>query len=283
MSRRSWTGHGDGFHVAGVDCDDAHRGYDADEEETAHVLVMVRRGAFLRRSEGREVLLDPTTAYLSGPGVVEQFAHPFAGGDACTAIGLAPELLASLSGGDPDLVAGALPVDGGSELALRRVTRLARRGEDAEGALAEAVVGLLSRLVGGLSPPRADSGRPATAAARRRLLAEARAELEVDPTVGLVPLARKLGCSPHHLSRIFSELTGAGFARYRNRLRLSTALERLEQGEDDLAGLAAELGFADHAHLTRTVRALVGTPPQAVRRLLAGDAVGREPAGTYGE
>jgi AraC-like DNA-binding protein len=45
-------------------------------------------------------------------------------------------------------------------------------------------------------------------------------------------LARRVSCSPHYLSRVFSE------------------------GERSLAGLAHELGFADHAHLTRTIRAV---------------------------
>ena len=42
--------------------------------------------------------------------------------------------------------------------------------------------------------------------------------------------------------------------RYRNRLRVLQALEAIEAGEPDLAAHAARLGFADHAHLTRTMR-----------------------------
>jgi AraC-like DNA-binding protein len=57
---------------------------------------------------------------------------------------------------------------------------------------------------------------------------------------------------------------------YRNRVRVLQALEALEAGEPDLAALAARLGFADHAHLTRTVRAECGRPPRELRRLLAG-------------
>jgi len=45
------------------------------------------------------------------------------------------------------------------------------------------------------------------------------------------------GCSPHHLSRVFTQL----------------------------AGLAGDLGFADHAHLTRTVRAATGRTPSSLR------------------
>ena len=40
---------------------------------------------------------------------------------------------------------------------------------------------------------------------------------------------------------------------YRNRVRVLRALDAIEDGHRDLAGLAADLGFADHAHLTRAV------------------------------
>ncbi len=53
--------------------------------------------------------------------------------------------------------------------------------------------------------------------------------------------------------------------QYRNRLRVSLALERVVGGEPDLAGLAGDLGFADHAHLTRTVRAATGRTLSSLR------------------
>lgn len=56
--------------------------------------------------------------------------------------------------------------------------------------------------------------------------------------------------------------------RYRNRIRVARALDRLEHGEDSLAALAADLGFADQAHLCRTVRQHLGCTPTALRRLL---------------
>jgi AraC-like DNA-binding protein len=43
------------------------------------------------------------------------------------------------------------------------------------------------------------------------------------------------------------------------------ALERLAAGERDLTALALDLGFADHAHLTNTVRRELGRPPSAFR------------------
>ncbi len=259
---------GDGFRVANVRCPGGHRDFDAPEEKHGHVLVAARRGAFLRRVHGKEVLVDGSVAYLSAPGSVEQFAHPVAGGDVCTAIWLSGTLLSELAGGDPFISVPALPMDAASELALRRLTVTAQR-RDPAGELAEQVVRLVAGLLARDTPGRVESGRPATAAAHRLLVQRARAAMLADPAVGLVELGRRVGCSPHHLSRVFSRLTGSSVTAYRNRLRVTRALERMASGEPDLAALAAELGFADHAHMTRTIRAATGQTPSACRALLA--------------
>jgi AraC-like DNA-binding protein len=65
-------------------------------------------------------------------------------------------------------------------------------------------------------------------------------------------------------------------SRYRIRLRASAALERLAAGQRSLATLAADLGFADQAHLTRTLRAETGLPPGRLRALLATAAGGAD-------
>jgi AraC-like DNA-binding protein len=260
---------GGGYSLAEVCCPGDLAGFDRPEAEGGHVLVAAYRGAFVRRVSGREVLVDGSVAYLSTPGTVEEFAHPVPGGDACTVIRFDPELIAALSGGDPDLADPALPMDAASELALRHATRLARAG-DPDGSLAERVARLAAGLLARRFPDRVASGRPATAAARRRLVSQAKAALAADPRLGLIELSRLAGCSPHHLSRVFTQLTGHTVSQYRNRQRVTRALQRIGDGEQDLATLAAELGFSDHAHLTRTIRAATGHPPAACRALLTG-------------
>jgi AraC-like DNA-binding protein len=255
---------GDGFRVADVRCAGGPAGFDAPEIERGYKLVAARRGAFLRREGGTEVLVDGTVAYLSAPGLAEQFAHPLPGGDACTAITLEEPLLASLAGGDPAGAHAVLPMDAASELAMRRLTAQARHG-DPGGHVAEHVVRLASAVLARRIPERVASGRPGTAAARRRAVSQAKAALAADPRLGLVALGRVTGCSPHHLSRVFTQLTGLTVSQYRNRLRVSLALERVAEGECDLARLAGDLGFADHAHLTRTIRAATGRTPSSLR------------------
>jgi AraC-like DNA-binding protein len=51
-------------------------------------------------------------------------------------------------------------------------------------------------------------------------------------------------------------------------LRSRTAMERISQGEDSLARLAVEVGFADQSHLTRTIRRHTGRSPAELRALL---------------
>ncbi|WP_344660560.1 AraC family transcriptional regulator [Catenulispora subtropica] len=102
------------------------------------------------------------------------------------------------------------------------------------------------------------------AAARDAIIAD------VPQAASLCSLADLLSVSPFRLSRVFSRRTGVSLTRYRNRVRVGRAMERLGGGETALADLAAELGFADQAHLTRTVRDHVGHTPVALRRLLTG-------------
>ncbi|MBF8194418.1 helix-turn-helix transcriptional regulator, partial [Nonomuraea sp. K274] len=85
---------------------------------------------------------------------------------------------------------------------------------------------------------------------------------------GLLSLAEFLKVSPYRLSRAFTRELGVSLTHYRNRVRVGRALDRLEEGEPSLATLAADLGFADQAHLTRTIRSHVGHTPTALRRLL---------------
>jgi AraC-like DNA-binding protein len=236
------------FAVWSASCRDDHTRWSAPEVRSDYRLVLVRRGRF-RRRVASPVDLDPTVGYLGVPGEEERFAHP-AGGDECTSVSLSPELGAPLAG-------AAVYVDARMDLAHRRL--LASRA-DVDFGMVEALLGLLGRFAGP-SPPR-PADRPLVARAREALAAD-------DPAAaGLLPLAEALGVSPYRLSRAFTRELGVSLTRYRNRLRVGRALDRLALGEPSLALLAADLGFADQAHLCRTVREHTGHTPTTLRRLL---------------
>jgi AraC-like DNA-binding protein len=238
--------------VSTVVCREHHRRWSDAEESAEHRLVLVRAGRFRRTTPHGLTDLDPTLGYVSQPGVEERFAHP-AGGDVCTSISVAPARWVALCRAG---VRADFYVDARVDLAHRR---LLAAGSDPDYALIEHLLALLSATVG-LLPTGSRGDRALVAAAREAILAD-------DPAAGgLFSLADHLGVSPYRLSRSFPREVGVSLTRYRNRVRVGRALERLEQGERSLALLAADLGFADQAHLTRTVREHTGQPPGALRQ-----------------
>lgn len=77
--------------------------------------------------------------------------------------------------------------------------------------------------------------------------------------------ARSMGLSAAHVSRGFARVFGVSPKRYRLEARTRAALADLA-GAPSLAAVAAQHGFADQAHMTRSVRAVTGLPPGAWRR-----------------
>ena len=82
----------------------------------------------------------------------------------------------------------------------------------------------------------------------------------------LATLARIAGCHPVTLTRAFRRTFGCAIGAYVRRRRLQLAGVLLRSGNDPIAMVAAEAGFADQAHLTRELRRHTGTTPAALRR-----------------
>lgn len=244
--------------MSAVDCRDDHRGWSAERPRADVRLVLVRSGGFRRRVRGVCTDLDRTVGYLGLPGEEEHFSHP-AGGDVCTSISLRPDLWRSLAGEAPLVAGSSLYVDGRLDLAHRRLLLAAR--DDG----AEELVGLVARAVQQVvtTPTPGGSGDGALVAKARGVIGD-----DHPAASGLIPLADLLHVSPYRLSRAFTRELGVSLTRYRNGMRVSRALDRLEEGESSIAMLAADLGFADQAHLCRTVREHLGHTPTALRRLL---------------
>ena len=218
------------------------------EEQVTHTsVVLVRRGAFRRRVDGRWSLADPVSGYVQRPGECQQVAHP-AGGDVCTSIGVPDEL------GERLAHAGPLVVDPAADLTHRR---LLTGGPEAADHAHDLLTLLLPRSRSAIPPP-----------AVRGCVDDVRAALHAVPGLTLDDLAARVGWSPWHLSRTFHRVTGATLGAYRRRLRVRAALDALAVGGESLAAIAARAGFADQAHLTRELRREIGLAPSAARRLL---------------
>lgn len=90
----------------------------------------------------------------------------------------------------------------------------------------------------------------------RRVLAS----LARRPDVPLNELATAMGLSLDRLSHLVVEATGTTFRRHALWSRLVGLLSSNKQFVS-IASAAAEAGFSDHAHLTRSYRALLGRSP----------------------
>jgi AraC-like DNA-binding protein len=87
-----------------------------------------------------------------------------------------------------------------------------------------------------------------------------------DPRARSAAVAVELGVNERHLLRRFHESVGYGPKTLHRVLRFRRFLGRLDaaDGDADLAGLAAECGFSDQAHLTRECSRLAGVSPAAI-------------------
>jgi AraC-like DNA-binding protein len=90
--------------------------------------------------------------------------------------------------------------------------------------------------------------------------------LAASPSARVRDLCRSAGVSERHLLRRFNAAVGYGpktLARV-FRLQRTLALHRAGGARSDLAGLAAEAGYADQAHMSRDFADLAGAPPGAL-------------------
>ncbi|MFF3318867.1 helix-turn-helix domain-containing protein [Streptomyces sp. NPDC003035] len=238
--------------------------------EERHTVVLTRSGGYLRRIAGEEFFVDPTGGYLTRPGDEHHVAHSVGPGDRSTEILIGEQLFADRFDGRPS--DRRLSVTGTTDLHHRALLAAARRGADPF-ELAERLHRLLDLVATSAGHWRTDTtARPSTARVHGDLVRDTCAALATGiPALrlSLEELARVVGVSPHHLSRVFRSVTGATLTRYRNELRVRGVLHAIEEGEGSLRTLSYAYGFADQAHLTRTCRSHTGQVPSAVRSLLA--------------
>jgi AraC family transcriptional regulator len=84
-------------------------------------------------------------------------------------------------------------------------------------------------------------------------------------TPPLEALAAQAGCHPVTLARAFRRMFGCSIGSYVRRRRLETAVSLLQHSDLSISAVAARCGFADQAHLTRSLRQRTGHTPGALR------------------
>jgi AraC-like DNA-binding protein len=214
-----------------------------------------RTGAVEARLTG--VARDLTTRELAGRGwAVAAMTTP--GG-----------LGAFLSGSAADLTDRVVPLGDAVEV---DETDLLRRIGDAPDEAARVAV-LAGALEAAVRPDRAEEARQVARVAE---------VAESDRSVRrLHDLAERSGIAPRTLQRLFARNAGVSPTWVLRRYRLLEAAEAVRQGQVvSWAQTAADLGYADQAHLNREFRAATGRTPAAYA--LAQSARTRTPSGAPG-
>lgn len=129
-------------------------------------------------------------------------------------------------------------------------------GEASANALLTAALGAL-----GVEEWRSESSLSVGVERAVRLIQERRG---VGVDLAAAALAAHLSAS--RLSHVFSSEIGVPFGRYRLWVRLHAAADLLAEGMSATEA-AAECGFSDSAHMTRTFRAMLGLPPSVLKAM----------------
>jgi AraC family transcriptional regulator len=251
--------------VYDVVCRTPRSGYGAFMLNSVTQIGLPRRGLFVMERRGEPVTVDTNTALVLGPDDEYRVGHPTGDGDEGTVLVLPPHLVEEAIGGVGGRVGRLRPRD---QLAIYLVTRALRDRDPDRLEAEDATFLLLASLSGAFAGP---TGENHLGLAQRRRVEQTRALLASSPATAwdLGSLGRVLRCSPFHLARQFHAATGETISRYVLRLRLSIAVERLANGERDIASLAVDTGFTHHSHFSARFRSVFGMTPSQARDMLA--------------
>ena len=255
---------------------------DREEYNDAYEIVVVRRGAFLREVDGVQAFVAAGTLTLAAPGEVHRIRHPVPGGDACSVFRASAdgirEMLGDLDPAQRDARHPRLPLSqaplGGREYLLHRLAmRAAATGADPVEQEESAIRFLSAALRCAWARSNGATGRVpklAGAAWIRALEYTARVQEIIGrrfpERLTLSQLGCAVQCSPFHLSRLFTSVTGVPIHRFLVRHRLRYALERVLDSRECLSAIAFSTGFSSHSHLTDAFRREFGCSPDLTRR-----------------
>ena len=236
--------------------------WSASYEVASPRLVLPASGATEFRMAGHSVLLDGLTALSLPTGLPYQMKPCDHAARASIVVSTQPGAGHAL----PPSEAWALSPR--AVWLLRRHWRAIARGQQA-GQGDESTQALLQTVLQQAPPAPRIRGRSAPAMQRAQGFMVARTA-----TAGITPwtlydVADAACCSLFHLARAFRKHTGLSLHGYRQRLRLAAALQRLEEGERDIAALAYELGYSSQSHLGSAFMQELGVTPAQARRELA--------------
>ena len=246
---------------------------------TCSYIAFHRTSVRMRIGDSRPEVTTPNnvTFYTIGQSYSREAIG--AEGDDCDWLALSPELLRSLQVDlAPDTPANVplfarpfAPIRPAAFFAQRRLFATAASAAAPMNSLQieEAVTDLVGIVVAdarafwGLSGRSRRRPRPVCHRRRLQIIEEAKSMLARDygTDLSLADLARKLHCSPAHLSRMFHSATGFKLCDYRQELRLRKGLFLLEESGLEIGDIAVQVGFASHSHFTSAFHRRFGINP----------------------
>jgi AraC family transcriptional regulator len=232
-----------------VECSAGRGAYGELETAAASMVVLPSSGAFAYHFSPRDSsIADANTAVVLRAGEAFKISHPHHGGDRCTVVEFADDDALGALQGVRSLDARAALL---AHAAISGATNAASALE-----IQECAVALRDAL---------DSLEPRV---RHTTVELAKAALSRDPfdDRSLDDIAREVGASPFHLTRMFKKATGLSLHAYRMHLRLRRGLERV-RGGDSLADVAVDCGFAHHSQFTAAFRRHFGSTPSQLRKI----------------
>lgn len=260
--------------LAGIwKCDGSVTSSDGEEVSSHHQIWLQRVGSRAVEVDGCRMVADPASVVFHNPG--QEYRTRSAPGlpQASTVVWIREaallEILAQVgtshAGRFPSPIA---PLEPRAALAHYRLRTLLEEATASPLAVEEASLQLAAEVLGGGHNERGTPPRRA-----HRELVHSVQELlarRFRERILIEDIARGVGSSPFHLSRVFSRDAGIPIHRYLTRLRLFAALEQMADGERDLSRVGLDAGFSSHSHFTTAFRREFGCPPHTVRALKPG-------------
>lgn len=241
------------------------------------MVSLCHRGAYVLTAGGRSALIDSNCGAVLDAGEPYRTQRPFRHEARGSSVAVRPDVareIAAVAGlrasaGTSPFALGSVRISTPAFLLDRLVYQTVAEGGDAL-TIEETALRFLREVIGSCGEVGPNRQEPVRARWRRRRrdAVEAAKELlaaRFTEPLHLDEVARIAGVSPYHLCRIFRQDTGDTLRRYRLRLRLRAAIQRVLGGED-LSRLAQELGFASHSHFSAAFRREFGTSPSQFRR-----------------
>ena len=219
-------------------------------------LTFVLSGAYLERAGGetRECAARTLVLHPAGDTHEDDFA---AKPTRCLNAVLAPAFVQRLGAAAETLGRGGVVAAPQLALIGDRVSAELRALDASSPMIIE---GLLLELFGLLVRSDAPRRTPAWLAEAHAILGRTFAQKP-----SLSDIAEEVGVHPVHLARAFRGHYGVSIGEHVRALRVAYARERIAAGVP-LNAVAAEAGFADQSHFTRTFKRLLGLSPTAYRR-----------------